>query len=1015
MPTTTPAAPMPHARRLRRAPAGASALLASLLGALVLAAPAFAVVPSTPDSTYVANGYASSVARAGNTVYVGGNFTQIGPRTGGFVSLDPTSGAYDPHQAQTNGTVYAVASDGNGGEYIGGTFTTVGGVALSNAAHILASGAVDPTWAPNPDAAVRAIAVSASTVYLGGSFTHVENSTGTAAVPRNYAAAVDAVHGYDTGWNPNPSATVLALAIQGATVYLGGSFTTVENANGTGTDTRDYAAAVDATTGYDSPWNPNVNNPVQALAVSGSTVYLGGSFTQAENANGTGTDTRDNAAAVNASTGDDTAWNPAPDNTVDAIALNGSTVYLGGSFTMVTNANGTGTTTRPYAAAVDATTGDSSGWTPAANGTVEAIAVSGNTVYLGGSFTVVESSNGDGGVTRRNLAAVDTTRGFDTGWNPNAASAVYAVAVNGARMLAGGAFNSVNGQARSYAAAVDAATGQPTAWNPSPDGIVDSLAVTGNTVYLGGAFANVENATGTGLVARAHAAAVDATSGYDTGWNPSPNGTVYALVPSGSTIYLGGSFSSIEGGAVARGDAAAVDTVAGVATGWDPGLNGTVRTLLPSGTTIYLGGEFTSDGYGANTRNHAAAVNASGGADNGWNPNVNDTVVALAIAGSTVYLGGYFTTVNGATARNSAAAVDASTGIATGWNPNPSGTIGGLAVKDGSVYLEGQFSKVENATGTGTVSRSDLASVDTTNGFDTGWNPQIGVYLQPTVITVKPNNIGATGQLTFAADGTLYAAGFISGGFASFSVAPVNTAAPAIGGTAALGQTLSCSSGIWMGTTPQTYAYQWQRSGVAINGATASTHAVGPADLGSALTCAVTATNIRAAVTATSSPVGVAVPPAPALPSGPPARPAPNSNFELLHAPYVNTTTGAVGLYDMFHNPGTLTWHVYFHNGDTGVVIAATARRRCPAFQVRLKHRCRPEWILFGQGSRRVAGPGPVHFSISPSAAARRALRAARRRHLGGLPVAVVVTFQSAYGGSPVTHIVRVRVPLHWH
>jgi hypothetical protein len=42
--------------------------------------------------------------------------------------------------------------------------------------------------------------------------------------------------------------------------------------------TRNRAAAV-WTDGTLAAWNPNVNSTVNALAVSGSTVYLGGSFT----------------------------------------------------------------------------------------------------------------------------------------------------------------------------------------------------------------------------------------------------------------------------------------------------------------------------------------------------------------------------------------------------------------------------------------------------------------------------------------------------------------------------------------------------------------------------------------------------------------------------------------------------------------------------------------------------------------------------------------------------------------
>ena len=68
------------------------------------------------------------------------------------------------------------------------------------------------------------------------------------------------------------------LAVSGSTVYAGGEFTSI------GGQTRNYIAALDAGTGAATDWNPNASGGifqplVLALAVSGSTVYAGGSFT----------------------------------------------------------------------------------------------------------------------------------------------------------------------------------------------------------------------------------------------------------------------------------------------------------------------------------------------------------------------------------------------------------------------------------------------------------------------------------------------------------------------------------------------------------------------------------------------------------------------------------------------------------------------------------------------------------------------------------------------------------------
>jgi hypothetical protein len=87
--------------------------------------------------------------------------------------------------------------------------------------------------------------------------------------------------------------------------------------------------------------------------------------------------------------------------------------------------------------------------------------------------------------------------------------------------------------------------------------------------------------------------------------------------------------------------------------------------------------------------------------------------------------------------------------------------------------------------------------------------------------------------------------------------APVNLGPPSITGTAAQGQTLTAATGTWVGR-PSAFAYQWQRcdaSGancVSIDGATAATYFVSPADAGMTLRVAVTATNASGSTTVVS-------------------------------------------------------------------------------------------------------------------------------------------------------------------
>lgn len=81
----------------------------------------------------------------------------------------------------------------------------------------------------------------------------------------------------------------------------------------------------------------------------------------------------------------------------------------------------------------------------------------------------------------------------------------------------------------------------------------------------------------------------------------------------------------------------------------------------------------------------------------------------------------------------------------------------------------------------------------------------------------------------------------------------LNTVAPIISGTAQEGQTVSCSSGVWAGSTPISYAYKWKRNGNNITGATNANYTLVSADVSQIITCEVTATNNAGSASAISN------------------------------------------------------------------------------------------------------------------------------------------------------------------
>jgi len=162
-----------------------------LVAVLALAAAPDAQAGSRPDRTFVTNGPVQAVVRSGDTMYIGGRFNQVGPRTGFGVEVarDGTLPMEQQEVSGGEGLVKAVAPDGSGGWYIGGLFTSIGGQPRNRIAALDAADGTATTFDPNADRTVEALAVSGDTVYAAGRFSLI------GGLPRNNLAALDVADG----------------------------------------------------------------------------------------------------------------------------------------------------------------------------------------------------------------------------------------------------------------------------------------------------------------------------------------------------------------------------------------------------------------------------------------------------------------------------------------------------------------------------------------------------------------------------------------------------------------------------------------------------------------------------------------------------------------------------------------------------------------------------------------------------------------------------------------------------
>src|SRR5262249_33883380 len=163
-------------------------------------------------------------------------------------------------------------------------------------------------------------------------------------------------------------------------------------------------------------------------------------------------------------------------------------------------------------------------------------------LYAGGDFDRV------GGLTRNFLAAIDVTTGLPTSFDAhlavnNQSQFVEALAVSGNRVWAGGTLYA--DPRYKNLVAVDKTTG-------AVDPISEQISVTpgyphvlvphGGKLYVGGAFTAVNG------VPRSRFAAIDEATGVvDAAFNPNVNSAVTGIEFFGGKIYAGGNFTSVNG------------------------------------------------------------------------------------------------------------------------------------------------------------------------------------------------------------------------------------------------------------------------------------------------------------------------------------------------------------------------------------------------------------------------------------------------------------------------------------
>jgi len=377
-----------------------------------------------------------------------------------------------------------------------------------------------------------------------------------------------------------------------------------------------------------------------------------------------------------------------------------------------------------------------------------------------------------------NWSALGSGLGNSPGWY----SVVYALAVSGSSLYAGGFFSTAGGSPAGNIAKWDGSS-----WSTLGSGVdfgfdlegattsVDALAESGSDVYVGGLFKWADGSPATNI-AKWNGANWSAVG---LGVSGGRYATVLALAVSGSDLYAGGTFTTAGGSPanrIAKWDGSS----------WSPlgsGMNLGVRALAVSGTDLYAGGEFTM--AGGTPANRVAKWNGSS-----WSPlgsGMSHSVHALAVSGSNLYAGGTFTTAGGSPA-NYIARWNGSSWSALGSGMNS--TVHALAVSGSDLYAGGSFTTAGGSPATNIAKWNGTTWSALGSGTSGGSNPFPAVY----ALAVAGSDL------------------YVGGGFATAGGIPANRIAKARIGSAAESITASSSSATIQFSGVVGYAYHVQRT-----------------------------------------------------------------------------------------------------------------------------------------------------------------------------------------------------------
>lgn len=235
------------------------------------------------------NGNVSALAYNNGNIFVGGYFTQARNGMNSYLNKvglamvniavgqmstwnpNPTPDGVNPISVQSLSVIVSTSNY----LMVGGNF---GGIAGNNTIKRFAGFSVAtttpllvPAISPSPNGTPKVFLQSGTSIIAGGSFSTIT------AYSRNRAAAIDLTpgtnYGMPTAFNPNiQDGEVFAIHASGSNIFIGGSFTLVNN------NSKGRFVTVNGLGQINTTIGANFNNTVRCITTAGPVIFVGGDF-----------------------------------------------------------------------------------------------------------------------------------------------------------------------------------------------------------------------------------------------------------------------------------------------------------------------------------------------------------------------------------------------------------------------------------------------------------------------------------------------------------------------------------------------------------------------------------------------------------------------------------------------------------------------------------------------------------------------------------------------------------------